>query len=757
MNEHRDLWWPSPTRELARVVQLEPIDGFHTVHGGRLSRLQTSYECWGRLNDARDNAVLVIHPLASDCHVTGEFVEQPMGWWEPLVGPGRVLDTDRYFVICPNIIGGCYGSSGPGFPADDGEAYAQRFPLLTPLDMMRAQRLFLRELGIERLDTVIGPSMGGMVAWEWAIEGGGAVDRVVVVAAPLRTTAHQIGLNWLQRRGIELDLSGDERAARWGQMVARGVGMMSYRSPIGLEEKFGREWFKPPGATLKDRGMFNVESWLRHHGKRSVRRFDPLTYILFSRAMDLHDVGAGRGGFIAALDRVRCRVLVIGISSDQLYSPDEVHLGADILDHLGKPVAYSEIRSPHGHDAFLLETGQLAEILGGSPLRRPTLLPVSGGRPLGLARLGILGAGRVSGLLLRLLEERRRRLRDDFGLRFEIAAVAEPDETKRLDAVFDGVEILRDPASLVARDDYDVLVDLTRGSGSRALVAEALRRRRPVVTPNKALIREHGAQLERLALEHGVRLAYHNAIAAGWPLLYALERPLGRDGVTSIQALLSSACNAMLESLEQGRSFEEARRRAARAGLSEPDPELHTSGWGTAQKLAMLVARARGVRYSIEQISLRGIDDLDPALVRGAPSLGYRVKLVGVFVGEGQVRILGVLPVAVLADSHLGHLRVDDNVVVLHGSEPGEMVFVGKGTGDLPVASAVLGDLVGLYHPGRSWTGRYPQAERTPVPPEFVSYLSRQAGEVTLTDSPEPGAVPLLESLIYPKSSATGD
>ena len=360
MLDHRDLWWPSPTVELGKVVHLNLATPFKTVYGGVLPTIQVCYESWGELNASRENVVLVIHPMTLDCHATGEFAGQPNGWWEPLIGPGRAIDTNRHFVVCPNLIGGCYGTTGPRFPDPNGDPYLDRFPLLAPLDMMRVQRLFLEALGIARVKMAIGPSLGAMIAWEWAIEASEFVDRVVVVAAPLRTSPYQIGLNWLQRRGIEIDIMENEIAGKAGQIVARGIGMLSYRSPAGLEEKFGRGWFKEPGSVLSERGVFNVESWLQHHGRRIAGRFDPFTYMLFSRAMDLHDVTAGRGDLESALSRVACSVLVVGISSDNLYAAEEVHLGADVLDRLGKDVRYQEIRSPNGHDAFLLDTDQLA-------------------------------------------------------------------------------------------------------------------------------------------------------------------------------------------------------------------------------------------------------------------------------------------------------------------------------------------------------------------------------------------------------------
>ena len=746
-DEHRDLWWESPTTALGRVVHLDLPDGFTTVRGARLGRVQIAYESWGELNAARDNAVLVIHSLTADAHAAGDGRDEPLGWWESLIGPGRALDTDRWFVVCPNLVGSCYGSTGPRFPAPDGAPYLERFPLLTPLDLMRLRRLFVHELGIERLHLVVGPSMGGMIAWEWAIEGGEMSDLVAVVAAPLRSTAHQIGLNWLQRRGVELDLTGDRASAAWGQMVSRGIGMLSYRSPVGLDERFGREWFTPPGATLGERGMFNVESWLRHQGQKMARRFDPYSYILLSRAMDLFDASEGRGNLVTALERVRCRTLVVGISSDNLYPAAEVHLGADILNHLGKPVEYAELRSPHGHDAFLLETAQLADILRGAHGRAPRAVPTPAQREVRTVRLGLLGAGRVARLFLALLAERREQLALEYGLRFAVTAVADVDPTKLADPAFAGLETTAEPERLPARPDVDVLLEITRGGDTYALVEAALRRKRPVVTVNKVLVQRHGSELERLALAHDVRLAYHNAIAAGWPLLYAVERPLVREQFHSIQAVLSSTCNLVLERVEAGDSFAGALAHARQLEVTEQDPALDLSGWDSAQKLLILAARTLGLRFAGEQLLVRGIEGLDPVLVRQAPRLGLRVKLVGLFVRTAaRAPVAGVLPVAVGADSHLGSVRGVDNIIVLAGAETGELVQLGRGSGHLPVATALLNDLIGLFHPSHSWTGRYPPAGFAPLPPVFARHLARD-GEVRVTGRPAPGAVPLLESL----------
>jgi homoserine O-acetyltransferase len=745
--EHRDLWWESPTVALGKVVQLDLAEPFRAVHGGALPELQVAYESWGELNAAADNAVLVVHPMTADCHATGAFQGEPQGWWEPLIGPGRAIDTGRSFVVCPNLVGGCYGTTGPRFPAEDGGPYYDRFPLLTPRDMMRVQRLFVEALGIRRLSMVIGPSMGGMVAWEWAVEAGELVDRVVVIAAPLVTTAHQIGMNWLQRRGIELDITEtNEVATRVGQMLARGVGMLSYRSPVGLEEKFGRQWFKPPGATLGERGVYNIESWLRFHGKRITSRFDPYTYLLFSRAMDLHDLSAGRGDLVGALDRVRSRVLVMGISTDFLYPPQDVHVGADMLSHLGRPVRYAEIRSLHGHDAFLIDTDQIGAILGADRDEAGARVPTRAERELREVRLGLLGAGRVATSFARLVGERAAEIEQRHGLRLVVRAVAEIDADKQLDPVFDGVDLLTDPRALIGRDDVDVVVEMTRGVDVFPLVRDALIRHRPVVTPNKPLVRRHGDELERLAFQHGVRLAYHDSIAAGWPLMFALERPMQRGDIVGVRAILSATGNLVLDRIAAGMGWDEALAEAVSRGLTETDPDLDVSGWDSVQKLSILVTRILRARHSLAGIEVRPLDSVDPELVRAARDLGLAVKPVAYADLVGAVPVATVRPMAVPIDSHLGANRETNHVVVLLSRSEGEVVQIGQGAGTLPVATAVLNDLIGVLDPARSWTGRFPAAGAAPPrAPVFATYLALDsAGRAQVVDEPVPGAVPVL-------------
>ncbi|MGN6127468.1 MAG: homoserine O-acetyltransferase MetX [Humibacter sp.] len=342
--------------------------------GRSLSSATVAYETWGTLNEARDNAVLVLHALTGDSHLLGKAGpgHPTSGWWGGVVGPGLPVDTDRWFVVAPNMIGGCQGSTGPASLAPDGIEWGPRFPYTTIRDQVNAQAAFSDAIGIDRWAAVIGGSMGGMQSLEWAISFPDRLERVAVIAAPPFSTADQIALNSVQIEAIRAD--PQFRAGRYydaddgdgphaGLALARRMALLNYRSANELNERFQRSWqsgISPLGAG----GRFAVESYLDFHGNKFTRRFDANSYITVVNAMTSHDVGRGRGGVDAALDRVTARSLVLGIDSDRLYTVDgqrviAAGLGASI--HGPDPIV---IHSPFGHDAFLIE-----DELIGPPLR----------------------------------------------------------------------------------------------------------------------------------------------------------------------------------------------------------------------------------------------------------------------------------------------------------------------------------------------------------------------------------------------------
>ncbi len=332
--------------------------------GGALETVTLAYETWGELSLDRDNAILVLHALTGDSHAAGRHGPKDTkgGWWDPLIGPGRAFDTDRYFVICSNVIGGCQGSTGPAsIDPSTGRPYALSFPQVTIQDMVRAQRALVAALGIEKLACVTGGSIGGQQALEWAIRYPDAVEGALIFGASERIGPQAIGFNAIGRGAIMLDpawMQGDyepEQGPDVGLGLARKIAMITYQSQESMWARFGREPVSRPVAPSPFGQEFDVESYLEYQGVSLARRFDANSYLYLTRAMDLYDTVEGFESEEEALSRVRARTMHVGISSDWLYLAADVQSTAQKLRALGKESRYCELESIHGHDAFLKE------------------------------------------------------------------------------------------------------------------------------------------------------------------------------------------------------------------------------------------------------------------------------------------------------------------------------------------------------------------------------------------------------------------
>ncbi|RXZ40654.1 homoserine O-acetyltransferase [Agromyces binzhouensis] len=338
--------------------------------GQVLPDVRIAYEAWGELDAVRGNAILVLHALTGDSHVVGPAgpAHASAGWWPGVVGPGRAIDTDRWFVVAPNVLGGCQGSTGPASVAPDGVEWGARFPFVTIRDQVAAQVAFARALGIDRFAAVVGGSMGAMHVLEWAVMAPEAVERIAVLAAPAATTADQIALNSVQleavrsdpafRGGAYYDAPDGEGPTR-GLALARRMAMLNYRTPIELNQRFERGW-QSDLDPLGGGGRFAVESYLDFHGNKFTRRFDANSYLTLTEAMNSHDIGRGRDGVAAALRRIEATTLVLGIDSDRYFSLEgqrEIAAGVRRTIHGGEPVV---LRSDYGHDAFLIEDDAVA-------------------------------------------------------------------------------------------------------------------------------------------------------------------------------------------------------------------------------------------------------------------------------------------------------------------------------------------------------------------------------------------------------------
>jgi homoserine O-acetyltransferase len=352
--ERRSMSWLEPL----------PLDS-----GATLAPVTLAYETYGELSPARDNAILLLHALSGDAHAAGRHrsADRRPGWWDAMVGPGRPFDTDRYFVICSNVLGGCQGSTGPGSldPATIGtespRPYGTRFPVITIGDMVRAQVRLVERLGIEQLLAVAGGSMGGFQALEWATAYPERVRGALLLATSARSSAQTLAWNAIGRRAImsdprwrDGDYYGHEPPVD-GLGVARMIGHITYLSEPSLEHKFGRAFQggSRPQFTLGPE--FAIESYLAYQSETFNARFDANTYLYIAKAMDYWDLPAQHGSLDAALARSRAAFLLLSFTSDWLYPTSESLIIADALRRLGRPVEHIELDSRAGHDAFLVD------------------------------------------------------------------------------------------------------------------------------------------------------------------------------------------------------------------------------------------------------------------------------------------------------------------------------------------------------------------------------------------------------------------
>lgn len=353
-------------------TQLAQVDSLELDCGEKLRGIQIAYQTYGELNADRSNAILIEHAFSGDAHASGVDHEGKPGWWSNMIGPGKAFDTTQYYVICSNVLGGCRGTTGPATidPAS-GKPWGLRFPGITISDMVRLQKELLGQLGIDRLLTVTGGSMGGMQALEWAVAYPESLESCIPIATTARHSAQQIAFNETGRQAIVSDPDfaggdyyGGALPAR-GLAVARMVGHITYMSDESMREKFGRR--------LRDREQFSfgfgidfeVESYLRYRGSQFVGRFDANSYLYITKAMDYFDLTSGYPSLAASLERATCRFLVISFTSDWLYPSYQSLEVANALRARNHDVTYCELSSNYGHDAFLVDVGEQTEIVRG--------------------------------------------------------------------------------------------------------------------------------------------------------------------------------------------------------------------------------------------------------------------------------------------------------------------------------------------------------------------------------------------------------
>jgi len=654
----------------------------------------------GEIAEARDNVVLIVHALTGDVKATT--------WWRGVVEHGGAIDPAKHAVLTANLLGGCDGTDGPRV-GDTSE-----FPRFTTRDhaLVLAHVLDALQVGAPLL--VCGGSLGGQVALEFAASFPERVRSVVVLAAPASQTAQGLAWNAIMRRAIEVGGPTD------GLALARMVGMLSYRTPEGLERRFGR--------ARTNNGAFAVNEWLDVHGQKLIARFDASSYVALLSAMDEHDVGRGRGGVASALRGLGPRLTGVGVIGDLLYPADSVREWTE-----SAAAHYVELPSVHGHDAFLLETTRVSQILRDAIARaqhdsgRSDIVasdthvlvatrtsvsahgaPVSGAPPL---RIALAGCGHVGGGLLSLLSEQSDPpSQAPSHAPFHVGPSARVHRILVRDAARErpllSHAITRGIAAPQARttdvsqmfdDDTDVFVELIGGTTTaRTLVEAALRRGIRVVTANKALLAACGPQLQALANANGTRLDFEGAVAGAIPVVRCLRSGAAGVGVTGFCGILNGTSNFVLDRLRAGASLASAIAEAQQRGFAEADPTRDLSGEDAEDKLRVLAWLAFGVDPASLLVVRRGIDETTATWAAQVATEGDAVKVLARCGYDEHGRLVAsVEPTRVAGNDPWALVRNADNRIVIDSASAGSLVFHGPGAGGRATAGAVLGDLLG--------------------------------------------------------------
>jgi homoserine O-acetyltransferase len=740
----QDATGDRPDRAAGRAAFMSPATRFHDLPGefplelgGTLPALRIGYRTWGRLDPAGENAVVVCHALTGSADADL--------WWTRMFGPGRALDPERDFVVCSNILGSCYGTTGPTStdPAT-GAPWLGTFPAITIRDMVRAQHALGTALGVRRIRMVIGGSLGGMQALEWALTYPALVESVVFVASTARHSAWCIGLSEAQRQAIFADPRW--RGGRYdpadppsaGLAAARMMAMLSYRSQPSFEMRFGRR--------RETEDQYAVESYLAYQGAQLVDRFDAATYVALTRAMDSHDVSRGRGDFDEVVRSLRQPTLVVSIDSDVLYWPWEQREVAALAPNARLAV----MDSPHGHDAFLIDVDRLSDMVADFRGRAPRRAGAAPGEPIervwaehGVSLL-VLGKGKVGSELLEQIRTQRTELERDYDVVLRVVGLADRRGTAFDEAGLD-LQLWREalaaapptgpvdagtaPALLdrLARLPRPVLVDLTAAEGMEDVYEQAFRRGIQVVAANKlplAVPLRRLEQLRQARRQHHAHYLYDTAVGASLPVVGTLRRLVqAGDRVQRVEGSLSGTLGYLCTELARGVPLSLATRWAVGLGYCEADPRDDLSGLDAARK-AVILARELGAQVALEDVQVvpfvppallapGTLDDLIAALRRHDDAMAAEVRRLA---GEGRaLRYLAriaptrdgradvrVGPEAVDA-SHLAARLVGVEAFVAfttarHADRP--LVVQGTGVGGANTAGGVLAEIFRAFGQG---------------------------------------------------------
>lgn len=633
---------------------------FKLESGAVLPEFTLAYHTWGTLNSEKNNVIWICHALTanSDAEV----------WWNGMIGKEKVFDPATHFIICANIIGSCYGSTGPlSDNPNTGKPYYHSFPFVTVRDIVGTLELLRLHLGIKEIHTVIGGSLGGQQALEWSIMHPDVIKRLILVASNAVSSPWGIAFRESQRLAIAADKTWKESnadAGKEGLKAARGIALLSYRNY--------QTYLQAQKEDSDEKiGDFKAASYQRYQGEKLAKRFNAYSYFLLSQTMDSHNIGRGRGGVVPALAQIKAGVLAIGIGSDLLFPAAESKFIAQNV----KGGTYEEINSLYGHDGFLIETPKLNYVI------RRFYHKIMKTPKIGLFGLGCVGQGFYELSLLQTPAATPGKI-----------VVKDPIKKRNADVnllSFDKDEVLGDDATNLVVEVIDNSADAYQ------IVRSALAAGKNVVTANKKMLVENLPELLSLQEKTGAALLYEAGVCASIPILRTIDSYFSQEPISSIRGLCNGTSNYILSAIyNRGWEYAVALAEAQRLGFAESDPTLDVESYDALYKLIILTLHGFGVLLKPSAVFNYGISNIHGSDIKFAKGADYKIRQVAqAYKTEDGKLALWVTPQFVSPTDPLYHVENEFNGITIEAEHSGTQFFSGRGAGSYPTGAAVLSDV----------------------------------------------------------------
>ena len=638
---------------------------FELETGHTLPELRIAYHTYGTLNAAKDNVAWVCHALTANSDVAD--------WWPHTVEAGRFLDPARHFVVCANIIGSHYGTTGPLHvnPAT-GRPWYKDFPPFTIRDIVRAHRLLADALGIGRIGTLVGSSVGGFQAVEWAVSEPERIERLVLIATAAKASPWAIAIDETQRMAIEADTTfGQPRddAGMKGLAAARAIGLLSYRGPEGYN------------LTQQDReerpAVHRACTYQQYQGEKLRRRYNAYSYYAILDAFDTHDAGRGRGGLEQALRSITARTLVVGITTDIIFTPAEMRS----LHAMIPGSAYHEIDSPFGHDGFLVEherhTAAFYEQL-------------KTGYPMTKIKIGLFGFGVVGQGIYEVVRKSK-------NAHAEIVKICVRDPKKPRKIEVDPSLFTTSVDDILDNQNINLVVEvIDDADAAYNIVKRAMLRGIPVVSGSKTMLAKHLPELIEIQKTRNVALLYDASSCGSIPVIRNLEEYYDNDLLLEVKGILNGSSNYILSRVfDHKDSYANALAQAQALGFAESDPSFDIEGYDSLFKLVIITVHALGTYVAPERIFTYGISTIHDSDIQYAREKNVKIKLVAQVVKVSDEHFtMFVMPEFVTPAKYIYSVDDEYNGVVIRGECYDRQFMFGKGAGSLPTASSILSDIM---------------------------------------------------------------